>query len=331
MSKPELWNSAQNSARDGLGSVGHFQFPVVADGKLFVPTGSASIAVYGLLHPWTATSLSVGPDGYSRLLWDNANGAAAFWLLDSGNRYAGQQNYGPYFGWSAKLVATGPDSKSRALWAFTDGRIALWRLDSTNTYLDQQNYGPYAGWQAQSLSVGADGYVRLLWTNSDGAGHGLAAGFRRQLRQPEGLRAVRGLDGPVRLDRAGPEDAGAVDQRQPGRLLAPGRDQQLSGPSRTTGHLRGGRPRAWRWGRTPTRGPSGTTRTARPRFGCSIRRTDSSASRITGPYTGLTALGLAPAPDVSSRALWVNTNSAIAVWSVDPNNKYIGQQNFGPY
>jgi hypothetical protein len=49
VTKTPFWTSAQNSTRDGLPSVGHFQFPTVVNGKLYVPTGSASIAVYGLL------------------------------------------------------------------------------------------------------------------------------------------------------------------------------------------------------------------------------------------------------------------------------------------
>ncbi|MDQ2800066.1 MAG: malectin, partial [Armatimonadota bacterium] len=49
VTKTPLWTSAQNSARDGLPSVGHFQFPTAVNGKVYVPTGSASIAVYGLL------------------------------------------------------------------------------------------------------------------------------------------------------------------------------------------------------------------------------------------------------------------------------------------
>ncbi len=45
----ELWNSGQNSARDSLPSVGHFQFPMVANGKVYVPTGSGSLVCYGRL------------------------------------------------------------------------------------------------------------------------------------------------------------------------------------------------------------------------------------------------------------------------------------------
>jgi len=45
----ELWDSAQNKTRDGIGHSGHFQFPTVVNGKVYVPTGGATIAVYGLL------------------------------------------------------------------------------------------------------------------------------------------------------------------------------------------------------------------------------------------------------------------------------------------
>lgn len=52
-----LWTSALNSSRDGLPSVGHFQFPTVVNGKVYVPTGSSSIAVYGVM-PLVLSSLT---------------------------------------------------------------------------------------------------------------------------------------------------------------------------------------------------------------------------------------------------------------------------------
>ena len=45
----ELWNSKQNAARDGLGLLAKFNTPIVANGKVYVPTFSKEIAVYGLL------------------------------------------------------------------------------------------------------------------------------------------------------------------------------------------------------------------------------------------------------------------------------------------
>ena len=56
VSQPPLWTSALNSGRDGLPQVGHFQFPTVVNGKVYVPTGLRSIVVYGLPTPVLAST-----------------------------------------------------------------------------------------------------------------------------------------------------------------------------------------------------------------------------------------------------------------------------------
>jgi hypothetical protein len=45
----ELWNSKLNAARDDVGNFAKFCSPTVADGKVFLPTFSGRLAVYGLL------------------------------------------------------------------------------------------------------------------------------------------------------------------------------------------------------------------------------------------------------------------------------------------
>jgi outer membrane protein assembly factor BamB len=45
----ELWNSNQNAARDGAGNFAKFMQPMVANGKVYVPTFSKELLVYGLL------------------------------------------------------------------------------------------------------------------------------------------------------------------------------------------------------------------------------------------------------------------------------------------
>ena len=45
----ELWNSNMNAGRDGLGNLGKFMAPTVANGKVYVPTFSNRLVVYGLL------------------------------------------------------------------------------------------------------------------------------------------------------------------------------------------------------------------------------------------------------------------------------------------
>jgi uncharacterized protein (TIGR03437 family) len=45
----ELWNSSMNSNRDSLGTLAKFTAPTIAEGKVYVPTFSNQLVVYGLL------------------------------------------------------------------------------------------------------------------------------------------------------------------------------------------------------------------------------------------------------------------------------------------
>jgi hypothetical protein len=55
----ELWNSNQNSVRDGLGNYTKFAVPVPVNGKVYVPTTSGYLAVYGLLGQSGSISVSI--------------------------------------------------------------------------------------------------------------------------------------------------------------------------------------------------------------------------------------------------------------------------------
>jgi hypothetical protein len=59
VTKTDLWDSSQNSTRDSINSVGHFQFPTVANGKVYVPTGSSTIVAYGLLPATVSGTVSL--------------------------------------------------------------------------------------------------------------------------------------------------------------------------------------------------------------------------------------------------------------------------------
>ncbi len=59
VSKAPLWTSAVNASRDGLPSLAKWQFPVVVNGKAYIATGSASIAVYGLLPVTVSGTLAL--------------------------------------------------------------------------------------------------------------------------------------------------------------------------------------------------------------------------------------------------------------------------------
>jgi hypothetical protein len=61
----ELWNSQQQASRDALGNFSKFASPTVADGKVFMPTFSNKLVVYGLITPTggnAAPVVNAGPD-----------------------------------------------------------------------------------------------------------------------------------------------------------------------------------------------------------------------------------------------------------------------------
>src|SRR5205814_3633891 len=47
----EIWNSDQNADRDHVGTMIKFVPPLVANGKVYMPTHDNAVAVYGLLPP----------------------------------------------------------------------------------------------------------------------------------------------------------------------------------------------------------------------------------------------------------------------------------------
>jgi len=61
----ELWDSQQNSSRDEVGNYAKFNPPTVANGKVYLPTFSDQVLVYGLLAPPPDFSISISPSTQS--------------------------------------------------------------------------------------------------------------------------------------------------------------------------------------------------------------------------------------------------------------------------
>jgi hypothetical protein len=81
----ELWNSNLNASRDGLGEFSRFGQPVIANGRVFVPTYSNTVVAYGLLGlpPAAPSNLTFTVDftasGQVSLVWtDNSNNESGF-------------------------------------------------------------------------------------------------------------------------------------------------------------------------------------------------------------------------------------------------------------
>ncbi len=78
----ELWNSSQNSNRDGVGQFAKFCAPTVANGKVYLATFSNRINVYGLLPP-PALSVVPGSGKSLTLAWPQT--ASGYTLQSSTN------------------------------------------------------------------------------------------------------------------------------------------------------------------------------------------------------------------------------------------------------
>ena len=145
--------------------------------------GNFTLAGYGpytdgaAQNKWSATAVSVGPDGTVHLLWNNTDHRAMLWSVapDFSFSLAG---YGPYTDngannlWSATALSTGPDGDSHILWNNTDNRVMLWNVAPSFSFT-LAGFGPYTDgapqnlWSAAGLSVGPDNVQHILWTNTD--------------------------------------------------------------------------------------------------------------------------------------------------------------------
>ncbi len=155
VSKPPLWTSAQNSARDGLPSVGHFQFPTVVNGKVYVPTGSTSITVYGLLA-------SASPTLVNGSFEAPAVGAASYRYNPTGGGWTFIGNSGIQSNGSAWGAAPAPDGAQSAFLQGYSGGGALGVLSQSVNFVAGGTYaltfqGARRGDQVQPLKLSVDG------------------------------------------------------------------------------------------------------------------------------------------------------------------------------
>jgi len=84
-----LWTSAQVPKRDALGQQGRYAVPTVANGKVYVSSGSNQVAVYGLLPK--APTVEVAP-AYGTLAFTALNTKAVSVFVNSVAGYTGQVN-----------------------------------------------------------------------------------------------------------------------------------------------------------------------------------------------------------------------------------------------
>jgi hypothetical protein len=81
----ELWNSQQNAARDALGNFSKFSPPAVANGKVFVPSLSNKLVVYGLIGPSGSNAVPVVNAGADQQLTTPGTATLTGTATDDGN------------------------------------------------------------------------------------------------------------------------------------------------------------------------------------------------------------------------------------------------------
>lgn len=130
----ELWNSNLDAARDGLISCAKFAAPTVVNGRVYVPTFSSGLAIYGLLG---ATPQTAPTPSYPQIT-AVANGAS----FTSGAISPGElvAIYGENFG-SPQLATLQLDATNRAATALSDTEVQFDGLAAPLLYTSANQAG----------------------------------------------------------------------------------------------------------------------------------------------------------------------------------------------
>lgn len=128
---------------------------------------SGSSGPFGPYHGWDPRAVADGSDGLTRVLWTNADGSAALWLVGPGGNQA--HRIGPVAGWTAVDVAASIPGTTHLLWTDVEGRVALGIVGNAGDVSMGRAYGPYPGWTAVAIADGQDGLTRVLWRRFDGS------------------------------------------------------------------------------------------------------------------------------------------------------------------
>ncbi|HEX4332102.1 MAG TPA: FG-GAP-like repeat-containing protein [Usitatibacter sp.] len=123
----------------------------------------------------TATIPGAGMDfnanGASDVLFANADGRAAIWLMNGTAPASTAQIINAATGWSVVNVADfNGDGKSDLVWQHTDGRMAIYLMNGTAPSSTQQLLNAGTGWSVvQAPDLDGDGKADLLFQNADGS------------------------------------------------------------------------------------------------------------------------------------------------------------------
>jgi hypothetical protein len=141
-------------------NISHLDVAILRD--LGVPTTSAS----------DLPSSDFNGDGHGDLLWQNADGTPAAWLLNGTSLVAGANiGFNPGASWHTKgLGDFNGDGKADVLWQNDDGTPAVWLMNGLSVS-SGANVGsnPGPSWHVVAAAdFNGDGRADILWQNTDG-------------------------------------------------------------------------------------------------------------------------------------------------------------------
>jgi photosystem II stability/assembly factor-like uncharacterized protein len=132
---------------------------------------SSGSGPFGPYAGWDPRAVADGSDGLTRVLWTNADGSAALWLVGPEGNQASYRigPAGPVGRWTAVDVAASIPGSTRLLWTDVEGRVALGTVGNAGDVSMGRAHGPYPGWTAVAIADGQDGLTRMLWRRFDGS------------------------------------------------------------------------------------------------------------------------------------------------------------------
>ncbi len=109
-------------------------------------------------------------DGKSDLLWQNADGRVAVWLMNGLAPSATSEILAGGTGWSVVQIADfDGDGKADLLWQHPDGRAAIWLMNGATPSATQQVLNAGSGWSAVATAdLDGDGKADIVWQHTDG-------------------------------------------------------------------------------------------------------------------------------------------------------------------
>ncbi len=115
---------------------------------------------------WYPLSISLASNGNGALLWDNFQGTAVIWFLDSSGNKTGSQSISYTAGtWYPRCYTLNENGTGELLWDNLDGTVVIWFLDSNGTHTSSQQYNYTTDtWFLTSYASNNQGGI-FVWDN----------------------------------------------------------------------------------------------------------------------------------------------------------------------